>query len=132
MDSTVVAVFAAEPARVMPLSSTLGFGLAGAWVPCSSTGECVRVVPQMTAAFRLRSVFGVEAGLTLAGTESAGRSRHLFWFSSGMVGATVRLGPATRQRLGAGLLILRNETGDGLDVFHLGGYVSFTLFDIGL
>jgi hypothetical protein len=121
---------AAEPSN--PPSTTLGLALLGTYAPCSLTDSCIRIVPAMALSFKLRGLVGVEAGLTLADTDAAGRTRHLFWFTSGMVGPTVRLGANGAQRVGAGALILRRAAGSDFDSFQLGGYVSFTLFDLRL
>jgi hypothetical protein len=49
-----------------------------------------------------------------------------------MTGLSVRLGAASRQRLGIGALILRQAEGANFDSFHLGGYFSFTVYDFRL
>ncbi len=132
IDSVVTATFTAQPAEQRPPSATIGAGLATVWTPCSTSGECLRIVPQATVSFRIRHLLGAEIGLTLADTDAPGRTRHLFWFNSAMIGPTLRLGATRSQRLGAGVLILRNASGENLDVFHLGGYLSFTVLDFRL
>jgi hypothetical protein len=121
-----------EPRTDVPPGTTLGIGLAGTLAPCSLSNSCLRIVPAVTLGFRLAALVGAEVGLTLADTDAPGRTRHLFWFSSGMTGLAVRLGPTGRQRIGIGALILRQAEADDFDSFRLGGYLSFTVYDFRL
>ena len=112
-------------------SVSIGIGLAGVHIPCSETGDCLRIVPDATVNLRLAGLLGVELGLTLARTETAGRTRHLFWFAGGLTGLSVRLGERP-QRLGAGAVLLRRDEPGMTGGFRIGWYVGFTAFDLRL
>lgn len=129
VSDTIEISFATASEPNNPPGTTLGLALVGTYAPCDSTNSCIRIVPAVTLGFNVKGLLGVEAGLTLADTEAPGRTRHLFWFTSAMIGPTVRLGASRAQRLGAGVLILRRAEGSDFNSFRLGGYVSFTVYD---
>jgi hypothetical protein len=132
LSDTIEASLGTQPRTDVPPKTTLGIGLAGTLAPCTIANSCVRIVPVVTLGFRLTGLLSTEVGLTLADTEAPGRTRHLFWFTSGMTGVSVRLGATGSQRIGAGALILRQADGDDFDSFRLGGYLSFTVYDFRL
>lgn len=132
LSDTIDASFGTEPRREVPPMTTFGVGLAGTLAPCTIANSCVRIVPTTTLSFRLTGLWVAEVGLTLADTEAPGRTRHLFWFTSGMTGVSLRLGATASQRIGAGALLLRQADGDDFDSFRLGGYLNFTVYDFRL
>jgi hypothetical protein len=132
LSDTLTASFATAAAPDIPPETTLGLAVVAAWGPCSVTESCIRIVPAANLSFQLSGLLSAELGLTLASTDAPGRTRHLFWFVSGLTGVSMRLGKARAQRIGLGALILRQSEGSNFDTFKLGGYASFTLYDLRL
>lgn len=114
-----------------PPSTVAGLGLAVTALPCANDETCLRLIPNATIGLRMSRRAYLDLGLTLANTESSGRTRHLFWFSSLMIGPSIRLG-ATPGRLGAGLVILRGREDRLGSAITFGGYLNLTVIDFRL
>jgi hypothetical protein len=132
VSDTLNASFATAAEPQVPPSATLGIALLATYAPCSTDSSCIRIVPAVSLGLRLSGILGAEAGFTLADTEAPGETQHLFWFTSAIAGLSVRLGKDRRQRVGAGVLILREADASEFDSFRLGGYASLTLYDFRL